>query len=200
MMNDFLTRFAALLSVIVYAMFLSSCTNTPVFTEGESILHKTRIVERDLLSSNARGTPYYGSIDRSLARRDLVDTANKNTGERSNLIEKYFIPFGNESSRLDASLAASALNAIKTNINESNLVVIVGNSHGPSHIGTGILAQQRSDAVYWYFVKNGVDSKRIRRIASWDNTNVQHAPSRGVQVLIVNNEDPAEIYLTLAKY
>lgn len=198
MINDGLTKSAALLSTSIYALFLSSCTTTPVTTHGDSMLHKTRIVERNLLSVIPGKAPFVGSIDGSLASRVLVSAVDKNTTEKNNLIEKHFIPFGNESSQLDSSAAERALNAVKTNINDDCMIIIVGNSHGVSQIGTGVLAQQRSDAVYWYFVKHGVDSKQIRRMASWDNTNVQHAPSRGVQVLVIKNEDPSEIYLTLA--
>ncbi len=192
------------MTVGITSAILSSCSLLHTNPPPHQVINKngmnSRVVTRNLAAPKVMPTPVYrGVINKAPIPTEV---AALKSGKASRLIENvsqtFYIEFPNESWKLNKSNLNALLDAVVT-IDEGQRILIVGNSHGASRVGTGRLAHKRADAVYQYLIRNGVKANRIHRLASWDNIAVDHAPSRGVQVMFVTNDDPSALLVRLVK-
>lgn len=190
------------LPVLLSILPLCSCSLVQP-SDGSPVYGKElppRVVERDLSTASSKGI-----IDRDPGVSDVGYGLPVPGGQflnqgvvRGANGPSYFIEFGNESWHLPKRGLGDVLAAAQA-MSSDQRVVIVGNSHGASGVGTGKLARKRADEVYLYLVSSGIDASLMHRMASWDSSPVDHSPSRGVTVLFVSITDPSVLFVTLTK-
>jgi len=107
-----------------------------------------------------------------------------------------FIDFANESATLD--LTRVDFSALKTAEAKGRHFFVIGQSHGQSSVGVHTLAVKRAQAVARALANEGLDPTHIHTLASWSTAREAFAPSRGVQVLVLDlSSDPSAALLAL---
>ena len=161
---------------IVIPLIISSCAT--VNTNFDSKINPVgTTVERDL-------TVYQTSFIPELKPTINIQPVNN---EVNNSSETILIDFHNESFVI--ANYKSTIDNLVDFVGDEGEVFVVGHSHGISSVGVDKLAVKRSNAVRYALLDKGVDSKRIHTLASWSGKKEKYAPSKGVQVIKINNKN-----------
>ncbi|HID82470.1 MAG TPA: hypothetical protein EYH06_03965 [Chromatiales bacterium] len=71
---------------------------------------------------------------------------------------------------------------------ENEIVVLLGQSHGPSVVGNGRLARKRVDFIYRQYVSAGFPKSRLYRMSGWASDRPNYTCGRGVEVVILRRD------------
>jgi hypothetical protein len=85
------------------------------------------------------------------------------------------------------------LSDVRKQLKPKSHVVVVGHSHGRSHIGEATLAADRADSVQLAIQMMGVSEDNIHVFASWGKKYNRDAIFRGVTVYMVDNFEYSDL-------
>lgn len=102
-----------------------------------------------------------------------------------------FVEFENESSRKFDQKALEEI--LQKADKDHDSIFVLGHSHGNSAVGTIRLSTARAENIGNYFRKNGFTN--VYLMASWGREPLPFSPNRGVQIFIVQNQEPEKIPL-----
>lgn len=107
---------------------------------------------------------------------------------------KYFIEFENESiKKFDVRM----LDKFESETSFSSNIIIFGHSHGNSGKGTLTLSSGRARLIRDILIQKGY--KNVFVMAFWGRKSVSFAPTKGVQLYVLDENKPEEISLTIKK-
>jgi hypothetical protein len=107
-----------------------------------------------------------------------------------------FLDFANDSTTLDTTKVNFA--QLREAASKGMHFFIVGQSHGASAVGVDTLAVRRAQAVAKALAANGIEASRLHTLASWSSESEPFAPSRGVQIFVLErSSDPSRALLAL---
>ena len=106
----------------------------------------------------------------------------------------YFIEFENESiTQFDSPALEKFIS--QTDMNQN--IIIFGHSHGNSSKGTLTLSSGRAQKIRDVLVQRGYQNVFV--MAFWGQGDVSFAPTKGVQLYVIQTENFTEVALTLKK-
>lgn len=155
---------------ILFLLVIGCAAQTPKVQE----YNNPRIIYRDLtqpLVSYAPETPQAPVLAEKKKPADKV-VGNKPI---------HFVEFGNDSYN---SFDEHQLLAFASKTPVDSTILVLGHSHGNSAVGTRSLASKRAETVLRYLKGKGYENVLV--MATWGGKIVPFAPSRGVQLYILD--------------
>jgi outer membrane protein OmpA-like peptidoglycan-associated protein len=204
--------------MLVAVPLLVSCSTTQV----PQLVHNPRVIIRDLLSvPNAYSRPTPATLPATnspvVAVQVAVDTTIAPSQEQKCEIEQgspgndkpaietpvaqdhsFFVQFANESAELEPT--ALPIAELTPLITPNVHVFVIGQSHGPSAVGTQRLSTLRAERVAGALRDASIDASRIHTLASWGSAKDPYTPTRGVNILLLSDTSPQwHVLLSLSK-
>jgi hypothetical protein len=156
---------------------LSGCSTLATKSLPEN---NPRIIYRDLVAAPQPVFVQPVAVQPVVEPMAIIKAAPKPTFSPHSKKADYFIPFYNESSKINTGIT----HAMPT-IDLSSHYFLLGHSHGSSAVGNAKLSQARAEAVARYLIQNKVKNPHIHMMASWSSWRDDYSPPKGVEVYVM---------------